>query len=259
MLGRLLTMMFKRVALYGVLLCFVLLLSCCIKEKPVAMSQCSVHGSINVSRPNGVKVTLENVADHSLKYISVSDANGNFEIHDIEAGTYSVNAEKEDFRWVWMVDDGVVNHRDRLIVLSEGQAKELSILMNSGINLDFNMELTDVYGNLIGDEIYVPRYSTTVSFRIYNGTDQAQEWQVYNTDRCIVFDDTEMYSEYTFSSFHPTSGVLVPGDNVLLVGTINQEIFEIRHSVQWPYFNELEFWSDGSKRVLLDIEFSSKN
>ena len=244
----------KKVVLWAAL-CSMLILFGCNKEEPTS-EKSAINGIIDNSHPYGVKVTLQNESDPSIKYVAVSDANGSFEFRDIEPGIYSVDAVKDGFRWAWMVDDGVINHKNRLIELSGGKTKELKILMGGGPTfLNFQLELTDIYGNQIGESIPVPKYATTVSFKLYNRTDRSHQWNVNNIDRCLVFDDLGIYYEYTFSSFNPTSGTLAPGDNVVLVGTINQAIFDIRTGIQWPYFNELEFYSEGSKKVLLNIDF----
>lgn len=255
MFKHILSMMYnKKVSLWAVI-CSVIFLLGCVKEEPV-VEKCVINGTINHSHPNGVKVTLESVTDPSLKYIAVSDANGAFEFQDVLAGTYSVDAIKDGFGWVWMVDDGVVNHKDRLIELIGGRTKELTIYLNGGAGfLDFLLELTDISGNPIEDYVYVPKYSTMVSFRLYNRTDRSHSWSVSNIDRCFVTDDRGINLEYTFSSFSPTSGTLEPGESVVLVGRINQEIFNVYTNYPYYSINELDFFSGWSKTVSLDIEF----
>lgn len=259
MLGRLLTMMFN-IKTYKsfTILALVILLGCSKNDEEIA-KHCGINGTIDVgttywSHPNGFKITIKDVADSSVKHVAVSDANGNFEFRDIEAGTYSINAEKEDYRWVWMFDDGVVNYRNKLIELNNDHIKDIKILMNydSPYYSDSSLDITDVFGNPIGDYIEVPKYTTTIAIRLYNGTDQSQYWSVQNIDRCIVFDEQGMDYEYTFSSFSATSGTLAPGDNVVLVGIINQRIYDIRTSSQLPWFNELRI---DSKSICLNIEF----
>lgn len=211
----------------------------------------------------GFIITLESVLDPSLKYVAISDMNGAFDFNDIIAGKYSIDAVKDGYgiNWIWMVDDGVVNHRDRLIELKDGQRKELTITMNEwtdSSSTQFKLDLTDVNGIQVGQSVVIPKYSTTVAFRLYNGTDSEQYWSVDNTDRCFVTGNLnyQYYFEYIFSSFSQTSGTLKPGDSVVLVGGINQEIFKMPKSSIDNWFSTLRFFSGiGSKDVSLSIEF----
>lgn len=221
--------------LYVILFC--VLFYGCDKEQPV-VDKCGIDGIIDVgtsnwSHPNGIKVSLENVSDYSMKHTAVTDVNGNFTFRDIEAGTYTVNAEKEGYRWVWMVDDGVVNHRDRIIELSDNKIKDLKILMNGEIDA---LDITDMNGSPIS-RIGIPRNATTISIRLFNGSQSSHRWEL-DYDRCFVSTPFEL--EYVFSSFNVREGVLAPGDNIVLVGTINPNIF----SPQFQFIQGVVYLSD---------------
>ncbi len=254
--NHLFTMMYKRVYIFIILLLGLLLLSC---NKEEVEEKCTIIGSIIGSgiHPNGVKVVFENISDPSLKYIAISDVNGAFEFLDVVAGTYSVDALKEDLKWGWMTGGQVINQYDRLISLQEGQTKELIIyMMGSSYSSSFHLDLTDINGSPVGNSVSIPKYATTVAFRLYNGTNSNHSWEVSNTDRCFVSDDIGYEMEYIFESFSQTSGTLKPGDSVVLVGTINQKIFSVFQSS--PRYSSciLDFYSDFSrKEVYLDIEF----
>ena len=222
--------------LCAILLCLVLFNSC-EKEQPV-VGKCGIDGVVDVgttyySQPNGIKISLESVLDPSVKHTAVSDANGQFKFRDIEVGSYSVNAEKEGYRWVWMVDDGVVNYRDRIIELSGGQTKDLKILMNGEVDA---LDITDLNGNPI-TKIGIPRNASTISIRLFNGTQSSHQWEL-DYDRCFVATSFEL--EYVFSSFNVREGTLAPGDNIVLVGTINPNIF----SPQFQFIQGVVYLSD---------------
>lgn len=265
---RLFTMMYKKLQILGIIIYALLLLLSCDKEVIVERNA-TLHGSIeNIHHEThnyGFKITLENISDPSLKYVAISDRNGAFVFNDIIAGAYSIDAVKDGYgiKWVWMIDDGEVNHRDRLVELKAGQIKELTITMSeyyNSSNSQFKLDLTDVSGAPIENSVFIPKYSTTVAFRLYNGTDKEQIWSVDFTDSCFVsgFLNYQYYFERIFSSFSQTSGRLKPGDTVVLVGTINQEIFKIIDNRNWLSkicFVSIDNDGIGSRDVSLSIEF----
>ena len=231
MSGRLHLMMYKRKQLLlGFLFCVLMVFVGCAKEEKVQYNHCGINGTIDVgtspwSHPNGFGVTLENVSDPSIKHVAVSDVNGSFGFQDIEAGTYTINAEKEGYRWVWMVDDGQVNYRDHLVELDGDRIKDISIYFDNSAHQDA-LEITDVNGSPM-TKIMIPRNTTTVSFRLFNGTQTSHMWEL-EYDRCYVATTFEL--EYVFTSFNVTSGTLASGDNVVLVGQVNPRIFDPQYT-----------------------------
>ena len=227
MSGRLHLMMFKyKKLLLGILFCVFVLLVGCSREEEVQYKHCGINGTIDVgsspwSHPNGFNVTLESTSDPSIKHVAVSDANGSFGFQDIEAGTYIINAEKEGYRWVWMVDDGEVNYRDHLVELDGDRIKDISIYFDNSAHQD-GLEIIDVNGSPM-TRIMIPRNATTISFRLFNGTQTSHTWEL-EYDRCYVATTFEL--EYVFTSFNITSGTLASGDNVVLVGQVNPRIFD---------------------------------
>ena len=244
-------MMCRRITLSSIVLTFMLLLLSCSKEEP-RLSGCSINGTIDHKNPNGVVITLQNVSDPSVKHVAVSDTKGYFGFQDIMAGTYSIDATKDGYKWIWMVDDGAVNHRNKLIELKGGQSKEVTIYMSGGASItDFQLELTDINGNPIGNSVSISKTTTTISFRLFNGTGSNQAWSVGHTDQCFLTDGHDM--EYVFSSFGPTSGTLKPGDNVVVIGAINSKIFNIK---PWQSYTEIIFYSGADhKSIAIDIDF----
>lgn len=202
-----------------------IIFSNCSEKDTDFINHCGINGSINVgtsqwSYPNGFIVTLEDVNNESVKHSAVSDAYGLFSFRDIDAGTYYVNAVKEGYRWVWMVDDGKVNHRDHVIELTGNQIKELEILFDNSAHQD-GLDITDLNGNHL-TRIEVSKNMTTVSFRLFNGTQTSHNWKI-DYERCYVATFSEF--EYVFTSFNIAGGTLASGDNVVLVGELNPRIF----------------------------------
>jgi len=248
--------MYRKVFIFGAII-FGLLFLGCDKDDVEMVEQFVVKGSVigSGAKTNGVKVSLENTNDSSLKYVVVTDGYGYFEIQDIVGGIYNVDASKNGLNWGWYKDGNYTNQNDRFIDVYDN--KDLIIyLMGSSTSYHFGLDLTDMNGSPIGNSISIPKYTTTVAFRLYNDTNSAHSWAVYNTNTCFVSDDIGYNSERIFSSFSQTSGTLKPGDAIVLIGTINQGIFSVfQRSPRYKY-STLDFHSGfNSKDVYLDIEF----
>lgn len=227
------------------------------KEKEQPNSSCGINGIVDASNPNGIKITLTSLSDNSLKHVAVTNSIGEFLFRDIEAGKYTLEAAKDDYRWIWMVVDGSVNHSDHIIDIQEGQIKEVKILMtNTSLpTMDYELSLTDMYNNPIENSVHVPKYSTIISFKLYNGTDVSHSWSVWHTNDCFVSDDRGFYSVKLFDDFSPISGTLEPGDNITLVGKINQDIWNIYDNSPGYVYSTLYFWLGKDKEVTLSIDF----
>jgi len=229
MLDRLPSMMFKRKYIGFVALLSVLLLFGCGSDDVTPNNGIgNISGLIDVSgslmaHPNGFKVSLQSTIDPSLVYIAVSDANGYFSIEGIEAGTYSVNAEKDGYKWVWMVVDDQLFYFNRLLTIESNQTKQVEIRMASDYEEpNDGLDITDLKGNPI-TKIVIPRNASTISIRLYNGGQVEHTWQLFY-DKCFV--STLLEIEYVFTSFNVSEGTVAPGDNIVLVGQINPKIFD---------------------------------
>ena len=248
-------MYYKRVFILGAIILSLLLLGC-EKDDVEVVKQFVVKGSVIGSgdKTNGVKISLGNINDPSLKYVAVTDGYGYFEFQDIVGGIYNVDASKDGLRWGWYKDGNYTNQNDRLINIHED--KDLIIyLMGSSTSYQFDLDLTDVNGNPIGNSISIPKHTTTVAFRLYNGTTSNHSWSVF-PNNCFVSDDIGYNLEYIFNSFSQTSGNLKPEDAIVVVGTINQGIFSVFQRSPYYKYSTLNFHSDfNSKDVYLDIEF----
>ena len=210
------------------------------------------------SQPNGVKVVLSNQSDNSIEHIAVTGSDGHFQFDDIEAGVYSIEAIKEGYEWIWMVDDDVVNHTNNIIQIVGGKTKEIKILLNRSSYesiMTFNLKITDMNGNPI-ESIHVPKYTTTVAFMLYNDTDMSHVWSLGSIDHCFVSDDRGFYLEYLFDNITPTSGTLEPGNNVVVIGTINQNIWNIYTNKPYYVSSSIGIYNGiASKSINLNIDF----
>lgn len=253
------TMIYRR-QMTLILLSLTFVFTCCKDSSYELYKGCQINGVIESydNKNNGFKITLEDVLDRTLQHVAVSDAHGNFMFKDIDAGEYNINVEKQGYGWVLMIDDGKQNPYNRNIKLEDGQVKNIKIIMKNtpSYSSDFDLELTDSYGNAINGSIIVPKYATTISFRLYNGTGTNKGWSVLNTDKCIVSDDIGANYEYIFDSFNQTSGTLAPGQSVLLIGNINSDIFNVYSNYPNYVINTLSFYCGYKhKDVTLDIDF----
>lgn len=253
MFDHLFTMIYRKVFILSIVICSLLLLGCTKDDEVV--EKYVVKGSvISISaETNGVKVSFENINDPSLKYVAITNNHGYFEFQDIVAGTYNVDANKDGLSWGWYKDGNITNQRDQLINIDKN--KDLIIYLRSSNSYHFDLDLTDKDGKTIGNSISIPKYATTVAFRLYNGTTSSRSWSVYY-NYCFVSDAIGYNLEYVFSSFSQTSGTLKPGDVIVLVGTINQKIFSVYQRSSFYKYTTLNFYSNFSSRdVYLDIEF----
>lgn len=259
MLDRLRLMMYKGVTLCIVVLFCSMLLCGCSEEVITQPGSGSIEGSIVLSggqddHPNGFKVTLQSTTDQSLKYIAVSDANGSFHIDGIEAGTYSVDTEKEGYEWVWMVVDGQLVYFNRLLEIAENQTVQLEIRVSSNhVGAHDGVDITDMSGSPI-TRIVIPRNATTISLRLYNGAQASHTWALYY-DKCFVTSTFDM--EYVFSSFNVTEGTLAAGDNIVLIGTVNQKIFESQFDAIQGWIELDDYNSLNDRYKVFDVCFGN--
>ncbi len=242
----------------GLIIPLLLIFSACDKEDP--RIECSIYGAISSTSNNGVTVTLESTSDSSDKLFAVSDEKGKFEFHHVPEGRYSVSATKEDCQWVLMSYEGVPNHRDRFIDVEGSQDKTLTISLSDIIHggLSFKLELTDYFGSPIGTSISIDSTMTSVSFRLYNGTNDIHSWDLRGTDDCFVeiSDPVEyqMSTEKIFTSVSPLSGKISPGEKVYIIAAINPEIFKNPDHTIIRY-SQIDFY-DGfaSRSITLNIK-----
>lgn len=254
-------MMYNKTIIRACVIIYSMLFWSCEEVLPT-IRPCTVRGTVKSTighTLNGVKVTLENTANSSLIYVAIADAKGTFEINDILPGNYYIYADKDGDVVVSWLSDGGVNKLSNEIKLTSGQGKKLIIYLavDDGPGIGFQLEITDIYGNIVEDSIHIPKYTPAVVFYIHNRTDSNQYWTITGFNRCRYSTGTPGRDYRTgniFSSFEPTSGNLKSGGTALIVGNINQEIFSgyARPSgSNTIYFEQII----GHKTVELDIEF----
>jgi len=264
MYNRLLSIMSSKNILAMILFSFMVASGCTKDDENSLQTKCSINGVIDAYgggsniHLGGFKIRLESTSNSSTQHIAISDETGAFLFQDIEVGTYTISVIKEGYEWVYMSVDGNPNQQNRTIEIYDGETKNIRILMRGHLptTSDFPLELTDIYGNPIGNSIHVPKYATNVAFRLYNGTGYSHSWSVSNTENLFVSDDNGYYSERIFDSFSQTSGTLNPGESTIIVGTINQNIFNLVSNT--PHFSILDLWfycGYTQKEVTLDIDF----
>lgn len=251
---RLNLMMSKWIVSFMVMACMMVLSSCGEKQSPSA--NCNINGVVEISYNGGLsgfEITLEALDDNSIRYMAITDTYGNFSFQDIEAGKYIIDAKKTGYKWSLMLDDGRPNPYNKVIELEFGKTKDVVIQMAGGTSSFYSsLDITDVYGVPIGNSIHVPKYATTISFQLYNGTGEEHYWDIdYKT--CFVSDDRGVYFAYMFDSFNQTSGILAPGENTIVIGTINQDIFNIYETYPAVVMNTI--CVNYRRYITIDIDF----
>lgn len=203
------------------------LFGCDKKSDSVNSANSGINGYVQTGslwHSNGVKITLESISNKSIKHIAVSNADGNFYFRDLEPDTYIISAEKEGYEMDYILLEKSIlgSNKPKKITLAENEIREISIYMSPiKISELGQLEFTDMNGNPL-NKITIPHNATTVSMRLFNGTQSKKYWQLryescFGTIRFLQVD--------VFSSFSINEGVLEAGDNVVLVGYINPKIF----------------------------------
>lgn len=217
------------VVLAGVILCVV----GCTNEQALTTANCGINGSISVS---GAKITIVSVLDASVQHVAVSDANRNFYFRGLEAGSYIIKAEKDGYEMGHIILEGntiLGKNQQKIIELKEHEIKEITISMSPiDVSSIGRLAFTDMSGNQLNN-ILIPQNATTISLRLFNGTQGRCHWKI-RYDGC--FGSIGFDVEYLFSSFNVSEGYLEAGDNVVLVGYINPNIFTPEFSLLSSYF-----------------------
>ena len=197
------------------------------KQTPV-LANCGITGSIQTGslwHSNGVKVSVTSLSDASRKYVVISDENGKFQVKDIEADSYLINAVKEGYEMDYIVVDGktiIARNQQKIIDLKDNETRNIDITMSpENITTMGQLAFTDLNGNLLTN-IVIPKNASTISLRLFNGTQSRSHWQL-RYDGC--FGSIGFDVAYIFSSFNISEGILESGDNVTLIGYINPDIF----------------------------------
>lgn len=243
-------------------------------KKKESTGNCKIEGYIDAqgiyNKESAVKVTF--VGDSTgIKNVAITDTTGKFEFIDLMAGKYNFKVEKENYHiYMYKDDDDIyppmkVNKDWNTVELKEGMVKRMEITMKSDYEVfDSFLYLTDMYGNRINETIHIPKNSTTLALKLYNETEQSAHFSV-NYDNCAVaIHCSEEYHDYLenyFDSIIPSSGVVEPGENVMIVCYINQNIYNrCNGNGSYGYYygqsynyNILDIYPIGN--ISLDFEF----
>lgn len=220
------------------------LIGCDKKSEPICSANSEIKGFVQIGslgHSNGVKITIESVSNKSIKYVAVSDAEGKFHFSNLEADTYIISAEKEGYKMDYILLEKSIlgSNKPKKITLAENEIREITICMSTTQISEFGqLDFTDMNGNPL-NRITIPRNATTISMRLFNGTQSRKPWQL-KYEYC--FGTIRFLTVNVFSSFSISEGVLEAGDNVVLVGYINPEIF----SSEFEYLSRQISLSDGS-------------
>ena len=240
------------------ILCACVLIQACNESNKPSVNNYGIDGTIDVGdvwteHPNGFMITLTSSIDESVIHKAVSDMNGSFQFRNIEPGIYAIDAYKEGYEWGWLIDDGqLVGSMLKEITLSKDQVKEVTIHMSQNYSTDKSaLDITDFNGNPLS-QLIIPQNATTVSFKLYNGTQSKHSWEL-TSEYCFGTIDFEVTS--VFTSFNISQGYLSPGDNVVIVGFVNPDIFSYKFS--WSS-HELYLSDSGSTKsrrsILVNIK-----
>lgn len=211
----------------------------CTKDKEADLQYGSINGTISTTNGGqGFTVTLADSSGGQALQVMVTEETGSFTFKNVLAGKYQINAQKEDYIWKWMwIDDIWVNNSHEINVVGN-TTTDVNIYMESvSHGLSGELTITDINGNPINDRLTIPKYTTTIALKLFNETAKDISWYI---DYRLCFlkgaRDTVVgsYSGYTgfdmyyiFSDMMPSSGTLSPGENTLVVGTINQNIYAL--------------------------------
>lgn len=229
-------------------LILLLLVSCLIgcdkKSDSISSANSGINGYVQTGslwHSNGVKITLESVSDKSIKHVAVSNENGNFLFRNLESDTYRISAEKEGYEMDYILLEKSILGRNmpKEIALAENETREITIYMSpTQISELGQLEFTDMNGKPL-NKITIPHNATTISMRLFNGTQSRKSWQL-EYEYC--FGTIRFLQVNVFSSFSISEGVLEAGDNVVLIGYVNPEIF----SSEFEYLSRQVSLYDGS-------------
>lgn len=248
-------LIFKNAISYFLLIPLLLFQGCSHKQEPVHLANCGINGLVEVSslgHPNGVQVTLESTSDESVKHVAITNTEGYFYFRDLEPDTYLISAEKEGYEmdYIRLEKSTLGSNNPPKITLVENETREITIHMSTKhINEYEQLSVTDMSGNPL-KRITISHGATTIYLRLFNGTSTKQDWKLRYED---CFGTIRFLPVYYFSSFNITEGKLAPGDNVVLVGYVNPEIYSSEFEIVYG-LNVINI-DAGITRISMGIDF----
>lgn len=249
----------KKNIIFGVFILLLVGIVSCVKNDDT--SKCGVVvGRVKPLWGTGAfKVVLNKSGDEEEKHIVITSDNGNFIFRDIEQGSYVIDVVEDDFEMYEMFvnDSQIYNGHFEINGDLLYNSKSIEVVANQTVNVDIlmyptstpnpnaNEELTilDIQGNPIGGRITIEKYTPMISIKLFNETPEDIWWNIYSYCQVMGDKDTVIgtYSTYVthlvdlFSSLSPVEGALSPGQQVVIVGIIDEEIYEMHDlNVYYP-------------------------
>lgn len=255
MFARLRIMMFNHLHQFILLpLVSFCLLGCEDKSDIDNSANCGIEGVVKTSSnmwpTNGVKITIESISDQSVEYVAITDKDGKFSFTNIDSDTYRISAEKDGYDMDYiLLGNGIIGRNSpKEIKVAKGELREITICMStSQITTYGQFELTDLNGNPLS-KITIPRGATTISMRLFNGTQSKGYWEL-DYDYC--FGTIDFYPVYVFTSFNVSEGYLETGDNVVIVGYVNQDIFS--SDFEYNILSQIYLYGGGISRREISV------
>lgn len=230
----------------------------------------TVRGSVScVMGSSGFKITLTHANGKEQVQVIVTGQDGVFCFTDVVPGNYIIEANKEGFDCDYIAINGTIkyNKSSEIQVVSNETTDVTFRMMPNSSYMNSELTITDAYGNPIGNSITISKYMPTISIKLLNETNKDISWSLQS--QCYLqgardtviggysgFVGYDMY--YIFSNISPTNGTLSPGENVLIVGTINENIYALdRFSSQQTTLSLFIQGNVTSKRkdIELDLPF----
>ena len=213
------------------------IMSCSEKENNIEPSYGEISGRVQcISGKQGFKVTLVDIDGVETPQIAVTSANGDFYFETLKAGKYKIDVQRNGFEWGGMSVDGEMVYNSHVFNVYQNQTTYIEVLMNpTSEYTDDEITVTDINGNPIGDAITVPKYTTTIAIKLYNGTSQNVNWDLTHIRFVSGYRDTTVgnYNGFTYHTFDffnevsPSTGTLTPGDITIITGIINPDIYTL--------------------------------
>lgn len=197
----------------------------------------------------GFRVSIVDPTGAQSPQVAVTGSDGTFCFSEVKAGKYTVDVQREGFEWGWMYIDGVRVSNGRSFVVKNNQTTEIDVYMQVSSYMNEELTITDINGNPIGNQIVIPKYTSTIAIKLYNGTAQDASWNLHKLcyisgERDTIIGTIPTYTRHTFdifTSISPTSGTLSPGDVTIITGIINPDIYTLDRYTQ--SLRELDLYS----------------
>ncbi len=225
------------------------IMSCTKKDSDDILEYGNISGYVICpSGVQGIKVSLIDPIGYQPKQVAVTDADGLFDFSYIVAGDYCIQAEREGFNVDRVLVDGTRIYENQTFYISANQTTNIIFYLSpSSEYLNDELTVTDFYDNPIGNRIIIPKYTSAITIKLYNGTYQDVHWNLRHNCWISGYRDTVVgnYTGYTYHTFElfedvtPSEGTLSPGNIVLITGRINPDIYTLDRFDDHPILRTL--------------------